>query len=60
VPPQDEAALARAIVQVLGDPALQRTLGAAARQRVKDEFSVDTMVAKTLAVYEGRLQGVKA
>jgi glycosyltransferase involved in cell wall biosynthesis len=61
VPPQDEAALAHAIVQMLGDTDLRRTLGAAARQRIVDEFSIEKMVAKTLSVYEGRRrEGLKA
>jgi glycosyltransferase involved in cell wall biosynthesis len=55
VPPHDEDALAHAIVQLLRDPDLRKRLGAAARARVVAEFSVETMVAKTLTVYETRL-----
>jgi glycosyltransferase involved in cell wall biosynthesis len=54
VPPQDEPALARAIVEVLGDADLGRRIGAAARERIVNDFSVERMVAKTLAVYEAR------
>jgi glycosyltransferase involved in cell wall biosynthesis len=54
VPPQDEPALAAAIVQVLGDAALRHRIGTAARQRIVDEFSLERMVSETLAVYEGR------
>lgn len=54
VPPQDEPALAQAIVRLLTDGPLRRALGEAGRRRVVDEFSVERMVARTLAVYEGR------
>jgi glycosyltransferase involved in cell wall biosynthesis len=54
VPPQDEPALARAIVETLGDAELRRRLGAAARQRIVDHFSVERMVAETFSVYEDR------
>jgi L-malate glycosyltransferase len=56
VPPQDEPALARAIVRLLRDEDLRRVLGGSARQRIVDEFSVEKMVAGTLSVYEGRRQ----
>jgi glycosyltransferase involved in cell wall biosynthesis len=52
VPPNDDAALAAAIVRLLRDADLRKTLGAAGRQRVVDEFSVERMVTKTLQVYE--------
>jgi glycosyltransferase involved in cell wall biosynthesis len=55
VPPQDEAALADAIVRVLEDAALRRALGEAGRARVESEFGVDRLVEKTLEVYERRL-----
>ena len=46
VPPQDDAALAKAIVRMLKDAALRQRLGEAGRQRVVDEFSVEKMVAR--------------
>ena len=52
VPPNDDAALAAAIVRLLRDQELRKTLGAAGRKRVVEEFSVERMVAKTLQVYE--------
>jgi glycosyltransferase involved in cell wall biosynthesis len=55
VAPHDEAGLAAAIVRVLKEPALRARLGAAGRARVADEFGVDKLVARTLAVYERRL-----
>jgi rhamnosyl/mannosyltransferase len=51
VPPADTAALARAINRLLGDPALRASYGAAARLRTQEEFTVDRMVARTLAIY---------
>src|SRR5579862_1467073 len=56
VPPNDEPALAAGIVQLLKDPDLRRRMGAAGRQRILDEFSVEKMVKDTLATYETRLQ----
>ena len=55
VPPEDPAALARAIVRVLRDPDLRRRLGAAGRARVVAEFSVDTMVQRTVEAYQGAM-----
>jgi glycosyltransferase involved in cell wall biosynthesis len=55
VPPHDESALAQAIVRLLRDPALRLSLGAAARQRIVEDFSVERMVTDTLRVYESRL-----
>ena len=52
VPPRDEPALAAAIVRLLGDPALCRDLGAAARRRVETTFSVEEMVRELVEVYE--------
>ncbi len=52
VPPQDEQALAGAIVQLLKDPARRARFGEAGRARVVEAFSVDRLVAGTTAVYE--------
>ena len=52
---QDEGALAAAIVRLLKDADLRRRLGAAGRQRVVDEFSIEKMVRDTLRVYEERV-----
>ena len=52
VPPRDEAALADAVVRLLGDAALRARLGDAGRARVILEFSVEQMVERTLAVYK--------
>ena len=52
VPPHDEPALAEALVALLRDPERRRAMGAAGRARVVREFSVEKMVADTVAVYE--------
>jgi rhamnosyl/mannosyltransferase len=51
VPPADPEALAEAINRVLDQPDLRRSMGAAARDRARQLFSIDVMTAKTLALY---------
>ena len=51
VPPRDAAALATAINALLGDEAMRRAMGARARERAQQEFSLETMVERVLAVY---------
>lgn len=51
VPPEDADALAAALRTLLDDDALRARLGRAARERVRREFSLERMVADTLAVY---------
>jgi glycosyltransferase involved in cell wall biosynthesis len=58
VPPADEPALARAIVELLTDPGRRVAMGAAGRARVVRAFSVDAMVSRTLATYESRGSGL--
>ena len=55
VPTHDEPALAHAIVELLQDPQKRAALGAAGRQRVIDQFSVEHMVEETLSTYNERL-----
>jgi glycosyltransferase involved in cell wall biosynthesis len=52
VPPGDQTAMARRIVQLLKDPALRARMGAAALARARRGYTVDQMVAGTEAVYE--------
>lgn len=52
VPPQDPDALAAAINRLLDDPPLRRTFGNAARLRAREEFSLETMTKRTVALYE--------
>lgn len=55
VPPRDSAALARVIVQLLSDSDHRRQLAMAGFDRVRERFTVERMVAETMAVY-GRLR----
>jgi glycosyltransferase involved in cell wall biosynthesis len=54
VPPHDEPALARALVDLLRDPVRREAMGATGRARVIEAFSVETMVQETLKVYRTR------
>jgi rhamnosyl/mannosyltransferase len=51
VPPADVQALAGALGRLLDAPALRERLGRGARERVRAAFSLDRMVADTLALY---------
>ena len=51
VPPGDPAALAAALRQLLADPVLRGHLGAGARARYEDRFTVERMGASVLAAY---------
>ena len=51
VPPGDPRSLAVAINRLLGDPDLCRHYGHAAQERVRQEFTLDLMVTRTLDVY---------
>ena len=52
VPPRDVPALAHAINQLLDDAKLSERLGAAGKVRVDTLFSADTMVSRTLDLYD--------
>lgn len=56
VPPQQPLELARAIRSILADPALGKRMGAAGRDRVLSEFSIEGMIAKYERLYDGLLQ----
>jgi glycosyltransferase involved in cell wall biosynthesis len=51
VPPRDAAALADAMVRILGDPALRASMCEAARRKADSDISADTAAAMTLDVY---------
>jgi len=51
VAPGDTEALAAAISRLMSDPPLRARLGAAARETIATRFSLDTAVARLLAVY---------
>ena len=50
-PPQDGAALTRAVARLLGDADLRSRLGAAARDRAAQEFDQRTVARTSLATY---------
>jgi sugar transferase (PEP-CTERM/EpsH1 system associated) len=56
-PPSDPDALAKAIGMYVADPALARRHGAAGRNRVLRDFSMDRMLRRYLAVYDEVLTG---
>ena len=55
VPPGDVTALQDAIATIIDDDELRQRLGAAGRERMRKEFSIDTMAEKHVAVYESVL-----
>jgi len=55
VPPQDPAALAIAIRELMDDPEKRRVMGQAARLRVETEFTQELMTQRVMAVYESLL-----
>jgi glycosyltransferase involved in cell wall biosynthesis len=52
VPPGDTDALAEAICLLLGDPELSSRYGDAGRKRVREQFGLETMIARTACLYE--------
>jgi glycosyltransferase involved in cell wall biosynthesis len=52
VPPGDPRALSEAITGLLRDSRLRRRLGEAGRERVQTEFAVESIVDRTLDLYE--------
>jgi rhamnosyl/mannosyltransferase len=57
VPPGDADALAEALRRLLRDDELRARMGARARERVLEEFTVSRMVEKTVSVYREALSG---
>jgi len=55
IPPQQPLELARAVRTILADPSLGRRMGAAGRDRVLKEFSIEGMIAKYQRLYDGLL-----
>jgi len=51
VAPRDHDAMARAIVALLTDDRARQRMGAEGLRRVRDAFSIERLVAETLAVY---------
>lgn len=55
VAPRDPRALAGALLRLLGDPAAARAMGAAGRERVEREFTLERMARECLGLYEDLL-----
>ena len=52
IPPQDPKALADAIICLLNNPEIAKKMGQSGYERVQQYFSIDSVVAKTEAVYD--------
>ncbi len=57
VTPEDSRALRDAIEKLLDDPPLRARMGAAGRKRMQSDFSIATMTARHLSLYESVLHG---
>lgn len=55
VPPSDPEAMAKAMKEYLDDPEMMRSHGRAARERVEEAFSLETMVGQYLSIYDSML-----
>jgi rhamnosyl/mannosyltransferase len=51
IPPRDSRALHDALARLLGDAALQKSMGDAAARRVRSSFTVERMIDETLSLY---------
>lgn len=52
IPPSQPGPLAEAVIQLLGDPGRRASIGAAARRRIAESFSIDTAAAGLRALYD--------
>jgi glycosyltransferase involved in cell wall biosynthesis len=55
VPSRDSVSLAKALITLLGDPSLRKQFGENSRCYAEQEFGIESVVQKTLAIYEGLL-----
>lgn len=55
VPPGDAAALARALWSLAREPGRRLALGASARRRVQENFSIDAMMSQLASIYDDAL-----
>jgi glycosyltransferase involved in cell wall biosynthesis len=55
VPPSDVAALTKRLRLLILDPERRQAMGAAGRQRAREHFSLDRMVAEIAAIYDSLL-----
>ena len=58
VPPRDAKALARALHDLIGDPARRREMGLAARAHAEAAFSNEQAIAHLLSLYSGLLANI--
>ncbi|MCA9015281.1 MAG: glycosyltransferase family 4 protein, partial [Planctomycetaceae bacterium] len=56
VPPSNSEALAKSILKLLEDPLKARAMGEAAREMVRHDFRVETMIERTVEQYKQALQ----
>jgi glycosyltransferase involved in cell wall biosynthesis len=57
VRPKDTAALEQAVLTLAENGMLRRACGEAARKRMREEFSIETMVEKHIELYRSLLDG---
>lgn len=57
IPPREVAPLIEAMMKLAESKELREKMGAAGREFVQERYSVETVVAKTVAVYERALEG---
>ena len=58
LPPGDASAWSSALVQVLENPTFAQELGASARRRIEEEFSMRVVADRYLALYRQMLTGI--
>jgi glycosyltransferase involved in cell wall biosynthesis len=51
IPPRDAGALARALEQLLGDPALRQRMGRESRALAEERFDERVLISNTLELY---------
>ena len=52
VPPRDSAALAEALLILINDPEMRKTMGARNRQKAEQEFANEIIIGQTLEIYK--------
>ena len=57
IPPSNSESLSNSILELLNDPLKARAMGESARELVRQQFRVETMVEKTVEQYQLAVQG---
>ncbi len=52
VPPKDTDAMANAVIRLIRSPELAQSFVAAAKEKIKEQYTLEHMASQTLAVYE--------